>query len=288
MNRRNFLITAAALPAVSPLAGAGRVCRMRFGFTTYQLGQPWDIPTIIANCRKARAYGVELRTSQNYAHGVELNLTKAQRRQVRLQFIDSPVMLVGLACGERFDSPDSAALRASIEKAKAYVKLSSDVGATGLRVFPNNWHKDVPHEQTMAQIARSLTELGKFAQDYNQQIRLENHGSVGRLTTLATIMKQVDAPNVRIKLNCDAKDAQGGDFAAAFRQVRPYLGDTLHMHDLSDKEFPYQLQFDLLIDAGWDGWCLVERGGKVPDRLGALLETRRLWDRYIERSLKRV
>ena len=70
---------------------------MRFGFTTYQWGKPWDIPTLIRNCVRAEAFGVELRTSQNYAHGVELDLMAKQRREVRLRFVDSPVMLVGLA-----------------------------------------------------------------------------------------------------------------------------------------------------------------------------------------------
>ena len=28
-------------------------------------------------------------------------------------------------------------------------------------------------------------------------------------------------------------------------------------------EFPYQLQWDLLVDAGWDGWCFVEESVKV-------------------------
>ena len=43
----------------------------RFGFTTYQWGQDWDIPTLIANCSKARAFGVELRTSRIVHGGVE-------------------------------------------------------------------------------------------------------------------------------------------------------------------------------------------------------------------------
>jgi len=47
---------------------------MRFGFTTYQWGKDWDVPTLIENCSKAGVFGVELRTSQSYAHGVELDL----------------------------------------------------------------------------------------------------------------------------------------------------------------------------------------------------------------------
>jgi hypothetical protein len=37
--------------------------KTRFGFTTYQWGKDWDIPTLITNCTRAKVYGVELRTS---------------------------------------------------------------------------------------------------------------------------------------------------------------------------------------------------------------------------------
>ncbi|MHC4434990.1 MAG: sugar phosphate isomerase/epimerase, partial [Planctomycetota bacterium] len=80
--------------------------KTRFGFTTYQWGKDWDIPTLIANCTKARAFGVELRTSQSYAHGVELELSVQQRGEVKKRFADSPVTVVGIATSERFDSPE--------------------------------------------------------------------------------------------------------------------------------------------------------------------------------------
>src|SRR5437588_1273588 len=63
-------------------APAKRISKMRFGFTSYQWGSDWDIPTMIANLTKAKTYSTELRTSAHYAHGVELTLTAEQRRDV--------------------------------------------------------------------------------------------------------------------------------------------------------------------------------------------------------------
>ncbi len=284
LTRRQLVFGAAAV------AAAKRVSHLRFGLTTYQWGQRWDIPTLIANCRKIPAYGLEMRTSQNYAHGVELELTAAERREARLRFIDSPIMLVGLACGERFDSPDAAKLRDSIEKAKAYAKLAHDVGATGLRVFPNDFHEGVEKQKTLAQIARSLNEVGQYAADYGQMIRLENHGRAGMLEYLPTIMSQVTAPNVRVKLNCSDQDKDPKKFERDFHAVKQYLGDTLHLHDLRTRDgFPYQLQTNLLIDHGWDGWCLAELSGRiqVPDRLAGLIEQRKIFDQLVAKSLQR-
>jgi hypothetical protein len=279
LNRRQLLI-AAALPAA-----ARRASKMRFGFTTYQWGADWDLPTLIANCAKAKALGVELRTSAKYAHGVELATSDSQRREVARRFRDSPVALVGIASAERFDWPAPEKLKAAIESAKAHVKLSHDVGSRGVRVFPNDFHKDVPQEQTISQIARALNEVGRYAADHGQMIRLENHGSAGRLETLRKILDLVEAKSVRVKLNCDARDADG--FSAKFALVKDRLADTLHMHELPDDRFPYQLQTDLLIDAGWNGWWLLEASGKVPDRPAALIEQSRLWSQLVEKSLKR-
>jgi sugar phosphate isomerase/epimerase len=287
VDRRVFLIACAAVLQTRAVFAA-KASKLKYGFTSYQWGATWDLPTLIANCAKARAFGVELRTDLKHKHGVELSLDAAGRRNVKQQFADSPVKLLTINCGESFDSPDQGALGASIEKAKMYVLLAHDVGAAGVRVFPNNFQKDIPEAQTITQISQSLNALGRFAQDYGQIIRLENHGSAGRLTTLRKVMDLVEQKNVRIKLNSDVKDNVGGELAKNFALVRDSLDDTLHMHPYRDIEFPYQLQFDLLIDMGWEGWCIVEEFVKVPDTAQALIEERRIWETMIAHSLQRA
>lgn len=268
------------------LAAAARPrANLRFGFTSYQWGKDWDIPTTIANCTKARVFGVELRTSDNYAHGLELTTPRAQRTEARKRFADSPVKLVGIASAERFDWPDAARLKAAIAAAKAHLELSHDVGASGVRVFPNQFQKDVPKEQTLAQIARAVDEVGAVAAGLGQEVRLEAHGSVGELPNLRAIMAQVKSPAVRLKLNSDQRDTQGEGFEKNFAQVRPYLGHTMHIHNLTDPKFPYPLQVDLLVRSGWDGWALLEVTDKVPDRVAALAEQRQLWERMVARAL---
>ena len=260
---------------------------MRFGFTTYTWGKPWDIPTLITNSTKAKALGVELRTSQKYAHGVELTLPASQRKEVKKQFEDSPITLLGLASGERFDSPDPQKLKAAIEAAKAHMKLSHDIGGTGVRVFPNDFHDGVAREVTIAQIAKSLNEVGAYAADLGQQVRFEAHGNAGDLPTMGLIMAQVDQPSVRVKLNSDTRDAEGDGFRKNFRKVKKYLGDTLHVHDMKNEAFPHQLQMDLLMKMGWGGWWLVEASDKVPDRVQALVEQRQMWEGFFKNSLKK-
>ena len=279
----------AALPLALRAKAAARVSKMQYGFTTYMWGKDWDTPTIIANCTRAKAYGAEIRTSMKFPHGIELDLSSAGRAEAKKKFADSPVKLVGLACSEKFDHTDPAKLKAAIEAAKGYMKLSHDVGGEGVRVFANDFHQGVPEEQTIAQVAKSLNEVGKYAAGVGQIVRLENHGSMGRFATLRKIMDQVTEKNVQIKLNCDAKDDEGGKFAANFKLIQNYLDNTLHMHDLiNDTKFPYQLQCDLLLDMGWKGWWLVEMSSNVPDKVQALIDLRVAWERMVAKSLNRV
>jgi sugar phosphate isomerase/epimerase len=286
---RRGILTAAILAGGASLA-AKRANKMHFGFTTYQWGREWDIATLIANCTQLKAHGIEMRVEMNSAHGVELTLDPAKRREVKKRFADSPVKVLGLATGERFDFIDPAKLKASIEKAKRYAELSHDIGGRGIRVFPNDFHKEVPQEQTIAQIAKGVNELAKSAAGYGQLIRLENHGTAGRLTTLKAVMDLVDQKNVGVKLNCDARDAADGKFEEKFHLVKGRLADTLHFHDLNATDFPYQLQCNLLMDAGWNGWWLPEldKPPAPPERMAGLMAQRRLWDALIDASLKRA
>jgi hypothetical protein len=285
IGRRPFL--AGALAAFAGTARAARVSKMKFGLTSYQWGADWDIPTMIANCARAKARGVELRTSAKYKHGVEIDISPERRREVKKLFADSPVKLIGINSGERFDSPDPAVLRTAIENAKKHIVLAHDTGATGVRVFPNDFHPGVPEDQTLAQIAKALNEIGKFAQEHGQRVRLENHGRAGRLVDLRKVIAQVDQKSVGIKLNGDARDNEGGRFAENFAAIKGRLADTLHMRMYKDSEFPYQLQWNLLVEAGWDGWCFVEESVKVPDRVAALIEEREMWEKMIRKAEQR-
>jgi sugar phosphate isomerase/epimerase len=277
---------AAGLALLTRPAQAARVSKMRFGFTSYQWGLDWDIPTMIANCTRARAYACELRTGARYAHGVELTLPAAARAEVRKRFADSPVALVGLASYEKFDWTEPERLSAAVESTKAHLKLSQEVGSQGVRVVPNDYHEGIAAERTIEQIARALNEVGRFAADCGQVVRLENHGPVGTsLITVRKIMDRVTTPGVKVKLNGILPP--GEDFASSFQLVKGLLGNTLHCRGLESGTFPYQLQADLLIDMGWDGWWLVEERTPVPDRVQALIGQREAFERLVARSLGR-
>ena len=181
---------------------------MHLGLVTYNLAQDWDISTIIRNCEATRFEGVELRTT--HAHKVEVNLSKAERAEVKRRFHDSQVQLMGLGSIFDYHTPDQAKLRKDIEATKEYIILAQDVGATGVKVRPNGLPKEVPVEATLAQIGRALGELGDFARDHGQVLRLEVHGSGTAFPPhIRTILDTANHPNVGACWNSNASDLEG-------------------------------------------------------------------------------
>src|SRR5205085_615248 len=204
-NRRAFLKIAAAAAAASPILSAAEKKadpsfitdkpKMKLGIVTYNIAKDWDVPAIIKNCTETKFQGVELRTT--HKHGVEVNLSKGQRAEVKKRFRDSPVELMGLGSAFDFHTPDQAKLRADIAATKEYIVLAHDVGAPGVKVRPNGLPPEVPKEKTLEQIGKSLREIGEFGAGHGVQIRLEVHGKESsRVPNIKTILDTADHQNV--------------------------------------------------------------------------------------------
>src|SRR5437773_1051011 len=130
--------------ATAPKSFLSKPPRMKLGTVTYNLAKDWDIDTIIKNCGEAQFEGVELRTS--HAHKVEVDLTKAQREEVKKRFQDSKVQLMGLGSAFDYHTPDQTKLKQDLAANKEYIVLAHDVGATTVKVRPNGWHNGAPTE----------------------------------------------------------------------------------------------------------------------------------------------
>lgn len=249
---------------------------MQLGLVTYNWGKDWDLSTIIANCTATGFAGVELRST--HQHGVEPTLTAEQRTEVRQRFADSEVELVGLGSACEFHSPDPAVVERNIAETKAFIRLCHDCGGTGVKVRPNGLPKEVPVEQTLEQIGRSLHEVATFGADFGIDIRLEVHGKgTDELPHIKAIMDAADHPGAVVCWNCNATDLTGAGLSHNFQLVQDRLG-TVHIHDLRKENYPWPELFALLRGAGFTGWTLLEEGSVPSDILGAMHEVRRRWE----------
>jgi sugar phosphate isomerase/epimerase len=229
---------------------------LKIGLMTYTLGKDWDIEIIIKNCTEAEWKSVELRTT--HAHKVEITLNAEQRAAVKKRFQDSPLETISLASACAYHSPDPAELKKNIEETKAFVLLAQDIGATGIRVFPNAFTEGVDKEKTMQQIGKALAEVGQFGHDHGVEIRVCVHGKgTNSVPVIKKIIDYSGSPYVYVNWNCDASDAEGEGFTANFNSVKDRI-KGVHMHELTDPKYPYRLFFKLLSDSGYKGYCNAE------------------------------
>ncbi len=285
IHRRVFLQKLASLGALSAFpyssfAGTSTKHRIQMGLVTYLWGKDWDVPTLIKNCTAASVLGVELRTE--HAHKVEPSLSPTERAEVKKMFSDSPVKVVGLGTNQQYDFVEPEKVKASIQQTTQFIKLSHDIGGTGVKVKPNAFHSGAPHEKTIEQIGKSLNEVGKIASDYGQKIRLEVHGEkTQELPNIKAIMDIADNKSVFVCWNSNDEDLLGGGLGYNFNLVKSRLGDTVHVRELNIGSYPYQELMTLFVKMEYTGWVLLECRTDPADKVKAMREQREIFERMI-------
>ena len=286
ISRKEFLKLMALLSGTAILPGCGfskdeiTEEKMKLGLVTYLWGKDWDIPTLINNCTLAGIYGVELRV--DHAHAVNIDMSESERMDVKKQFDDSKVAVLGMGSNQKFDYPDQDELRNSIEIAKQFVKLSYDIGGSGVKVKPNGFHEEVPREKTIEQIGKSLNELARYAADYNQEIRLEVHGKeTQELPNIKAIMDVADHPKATVCWNSNNEDLINEGLEYNFNLVKDRLGHTVHIRELNVGNYPYPQLMDLLKSIKYKGWILLECRTDPEDKVAALIEQWKIWEKMI-------
>lgn len=288
MNRRQFLggTAAAAIGtltfgtrseshAASP--SFSKPAKMHLGLVTYNLAADWDIPTIIKNCEATKFEGVELRTT--HAHKVEVNLSKDERDTVKKRFADSKVKLFGLGSIFDYHTPDQAKLKKDIEDTKEYILLAHDVGATGVKVRPNAFPKEVPQEKTLEQIGKALREVAQFGAEHGQAIRLEVHGTGTSFPPhVKTMLDVADHPNVGACWNSNKTDLDGEGWDHNFNLLKKRI-NAVHITDLFQEDYPYRKLFAGLNEIGFEGFTLAEIPASQ-DPIRVMRYYRALWLAY--------
>jgi sugar phosphate isomerase/epimerase len=276
MNRRQFLGTAGSLAALPAIGGAtpggsaassGRAEEPKFklGTITYNIGDKWDIPTLLGACRSAKYEYVELRTT--HAHRVEPDLSLERRREVRKQFEDAGVKLWSYGTVCEFQSPDAAAVRKQIEDCRAFCTLAADTGAKGVKVRPNGLPKGAEPARVLEQIGAALQECGKAAEDAGVEIWVEVHGGgTQQPENMRAIIDHCGHKSVGLCWNSNPTDVKDGSIRAAFELLKKDLR-SCHINELWSG-YPYRELFASFKSVGYDRVTFMEVAG-VPEAANA-------------------
>ena len=241
---------------------------MKLGFVTYQIGAEWDVPTLISMCNAAGMSGVELRTT--HAHGVEVELSAAERAEVRQRFADGGVEIAGLGSAFEYHAVDSAVVRENIDGTIAYAQLAADLGCPGIKVRPNGLQTEagIPEEKTLEQIGLAVRECAQAAADLGVAVRVEVHGrETQEPRRMRTIIDHADHDNAYLCWNSNPGEPVNGSIDEAYGLLRHKI------------DYPWRDLFARLQRDGYTGYTLAEiQGNAGGERL--LRYYRALWEAY--------
>ena len=277
MNRREFLVgigATAAVPALrleSAAVGGGP----RLGCLTYNLLKDYDLETTLKVLEEAGYESVGLRSG--HKHGVEPSLSAGERAAVRRRFERSKVKLADLGSDCQFHSPDAEVRKKQVEIGRQFVDLAKDVGAPGIRVFPNALPKEVPRETTIHNIAGSVRELGEYGEKQGVEIWLEVHGhGTADPRLIAEVMKAVDHPQVGAVWNCNNEEVENGSIRGNFEALKKWIRHV-HLHELADNQYPWREFFTLLRASGYNRYTMCEVEDPSPEVPRFLAWYKALW-----------
>jgi len=235
---------------------------MKLCLLTYNLARRWDLAQIIEVARLYGFAGVEFRAEAGHAHGVELERTRAERRQIRDRIEDAYLEVAGIGTSARFESPDPAQRQAAIDRTRGYIELAADLGCRRVRVFGNDIPAGVQRDECVTYVGESLRALGEYAAPHGVDVLLEMHGQFNYWGFARAAVAIADHPRVALVYNCDPRDVVGGSVAATYGQVRPWIRHV-HMHEFTGA-YPYPELFALLQADGYGGYLASEIGTEHP------------------------
>ncbi|MCD6360830.1 MAG: sugar phosphate isomerase/epimerase [Armatimonadetes bacterium] len=255
---------------------------MTLGLLTYNMAAEWDLDTLLEKCNTFGLKGAEFRTDVGHAHGVEIDTSPSERKTIREKCEDANVTIIGLSSGCAYDAIDQQELAENIERTKRHLDMCAEVGGGGVKVFGNKLHVDegVPEQQTVQQIGEALHECAEYARELGVLVRFEMHGDFQTAEQCNEIIRLADSEGICLIYNCNPNDPKDGSIREIYSAVAPNVGHV-HLHDLSDRNFPYLELVKLLRETGYSGWCTTELPDST-DRDRVLGYYVALWEAYLK------
>jgi sugar phosphate isomerase/epimerase len=153
--------------------------------------------------------GVEFRTDVSHGHGVEAGIDADERKKVIADCEAFGIRIISIATGNRYHDTESGDLERHLGETRMRMDLAADLGVPRVRVFGNNFPKDVPREQTLSQVANALRELAEYGTQRGVKPALELHGEFD-WQSCKSVAEQVDHENFGLIWNSVASDVVDG------------------------------------------------------------------------------
>jgi len=244
--------------------------KLPLGFST--LGCPtWPWPRILDFAAEHQFASIELRGIQ-----ANMDLTKVPEfaaehiGDAKRQLAAHGLTVSCLGASAHMHELDPVKHAAQLDQARAFIDLAQALGAPYVRVFGNEYVRDVPRADMLAHIAGALRSLGDYAKPKNVTVVIESHGDFTDSPALLEILQKADSPNVALLWDAHHTFVSGKEQPEdTVRQLGRYIRHT-HLKDSApagnDRRYvltgtgdvPVQRQVAALAKIGYRGFFSFE------------------------------
>ena len=247
-----------------------RNARLPLGFST--LGCPaWTWPQILDFADGHAFAAVELRGIMT-----NMDLTKVPELapdrlgEAKRQLAAHGLSVSCLGASAHMHEMDPVKHAAQLDEGRRFIDLAQALGAPYVRVFGNEYVKDVPRDKMLGHIAGALHELGDYAKGKGVTVIIESHGDFTDSPALLEILQRADSPNVALLWDAHHTFVAGKEEPEdTVRQLGRYIRHT-HLKDSipagNDRRYvltgtgqvPVKRQIEALVKMGYKGFYSFE------------------------------
>lgn len=202
---------------------------MKLSFMTFATPD-LDLTQVLTAALRYGYDAVEPRAEAEHKHGVELETTKKQRKEIKAAFADMGVDLCCIATSRTYSMSDPEKRAESVELTKKYIDLAADLGAPTIRVFGGGTPEGADYADVKKYVAEGLRECAEYAKGSGVWVCIETHDSYCNANDLVDVVKMADSPQAAINWDIMHPCTAGMTIAEAFEAVKPYTKHC-HAHD---------------------------------------------------------
>ncbi|HEO69920.1 MAG TPA: sugar phosphate isomerase/epimerase, partial [Candidatus Hydrogenedentes bacterium] len=201
---------------------------MKYSFMTFSTPE-LNIEENLALAKRLGYDGIEPRVVSNHKHGIELDLSSADRAAVRAKVEQSGVALSCIATSCKYATPETS--RDMAAETRQYIDLAADVGCPCIRVFGGAIPANVTREQAVELLVKALGSVADHAAERGVTVCLETHDDWCDPRHVAEVMQRIDHPAIAVNWDLMHPVNRGGvSMDKAFEVLRPWIRHV-HAHD---------------------------------------------------------
>ena len=203
---------------------------LKYSFMTFACPE-YSLKEVIETAVRHGYDGVEPRVVQGHKHGIELELSEADRASVRRQFQDAGVDVACIATSVCFNQPEQSQRDQMVVLAKEYCELAADLRCQCIRVFGGRAADNPDRKTAIKRVISCLRECEEIAGDCGVCICLETHDYFSAGADVAAVCSVIDSPWIRAAWDTQHPVTVGEDLAVTASFLMPYVRHV-HFHDV--------------------------------------------------------